>query len=139
MTNMTVEQMTKIVYDAIDDKLGQDISIINIGKVSSLCDYFVIATAGSTRQVKAIADNVQDALTEYGIEPRSKEGYQTQNWILLDYGDVMVHVFDEENRGFYNLEKLWKDAPYVAAIAPPIAAVIWSYPGAISVTSGPST
>ena len=113
MTNMTVEQMTKIVYDAIDDKLGQDISIINIGKVASLCDYFVIATAGSTRQVKAIADNVQDALTEYGIEPRSKEGYQTQNWILLDYGDVMVHVFDEENRGFYNLEKLWKDAPYV--------------------------
>ena len=113
MTNMTVEQMTKIVYDAIDDKLGQDISIINIGKVSSLCDYFVIATDGSTRQVKAIADNVQDALTEYGIEPRSKEGYQTQNWILLDYGDVMVHVFDEENRGFYNLEKLWKDAPYV--------------------------
>ena len=113
MTNMTVEQMTKIVYDAIDDKLGQDISIINIGKVSSLCDYFVIATAGSTRQVKAIADNVQDELTKYGIEPRSKEGYESQTWIFLDYGDVMVDVFDEQNRGFYNLEKLWKDAPYV--------------------------
>ena len=113
MTNMTVEQMTKIVYDAIDDKLGQDISIINIGKVSSLCDYFVIATAGSTRQVKAIADNVQDALTEYGIEPRSKEGYQTQNWILLDYGDVMVHVFDEENRLFYDLERIWRDGKEV--------------------------
>ena len=113
MTNMTVEQMTKIVYDAIDDKLGQDISIINIGKVSSLCDYFVIATASSSRQVKAIADNVQDALTEHGIEPRSKEGYDTQTWILLDYGDIMVHVFNEETRGFYNLEKLWKDAPYV--------------------------
>ena len=113
MTNMTVEQMTQIVYDAIDDKLGQDISIINIGKVSSLCDYFVIATASSSRQVKAIADNVQDALTEHGIEPRSKEGYDTQTWILLDYGDVMVHVFNEETRGFYNLEKLWKDAPYV--------------------------
>ena len=110
---MTVEQMTKIVYDAIDDKLGQDISIINIGKVSSLCDYFVIATAGSTRQVKAIADNVQDELTKHGIEPISKEGYESQTWVLLDYGDVMVHVFDEENRGFYNLEKLWKDAPYV--------------------------
>lgn len=113
MTNMTVEQMTKIVYDAIDDKLGQDISIINIGKVSSLCDYFVIATASSSRQVKAIADNVQDALTEHGIEPKSKEGYDTQTWILLDYGDIMVHVFNEETRGFYNLEKLWKDAPYV--------------------------
>ena len=70
-------------------------------------------TLPRAKEVKAIADNVQDALTEYGIEPRSKEGYQTQNWILLDYGDVMVHVFDEENRGFYNLEKLWKDAPYV--------------------------
>ncbi|WP_297134444.1 ribosome silencing factor [Terrisporobacter sp.] len=110
---MTVEQMTKIVYDAIDDKLGQDISIINIGKVSSLCDYFVIATAGSSRQVKAIADNVQDALTEQGVEPRAKEGYDTQTWILLDYGDVIVHIFNEETRGFYNLEKLWKDAPYV--------------------------
>ena len=56
---------------------------------------------------------MQDELTKYGIEPRSKEGYESQTWILLDYGDVMVHVFDEENRGFYNLEKLWKDAPYV--------------------------
>lgn len=110
---MTVEQMVKAAYDAIDDKLGQDISIINIGTVSSLCDYFIIATGSSSRQVKAIADSVQDALTEAGIEPRSKEGYDTQNWILLDYGDIIVHVFDEENRAFYNLEKLWKDAPYV--------------------------
>ena len=100
---MTVEQMVKVAYDAIDDKLGQDISIINIGQVSSLCDYFV----------KAIADSVQDAFTEQGIEPRAKEGYDTQTWILLDYGDIIVHVFDEENREFYNLEKLWKDAPYV--------------------------
>lgn len=110
---MTVEQITKVVYDAIDDKLGQDISIINVGKVSSLCDYFVIATASSQRQVKAIADNVEDELTKLGLEPRGKEGYDSQVWILLDYGDVIVHVFNEENRGFYNLEKLWKDAPYV--------------------------
>lgn len=110
---MTVEQMVKTAYDAIDDKLGKDISIINIGKVSSLCDYFIIATGSSARQVKAIADSVQDALTENDIEPRSKEGYDTQNWILLDYGDIIVHVFDEDNRAFYNLEKLWKDAPYV--------------------------
>ena len=64
-------------------------------------------------QVKAIADSVQDAFTEQGIEPRAKEGYDTQTWILLDYADIIVHVFDEENREFYNLEKLWKDAPYV--------------------------
>lgn len=110
---MTVNEMTKVIYDAIDDKIGQDISIINIGAVSSLCDYFVIATASSQRQVKAIADNVEDELTKLGIEPRGKEGYETQNWVLLDYGDVIVHIFNEEQRGFYNLEKLWKDAPYV--------------------------
>ena len=90
---MTVENITKVIYDAIDDKLGKDIAILNIGAVSSLCDYFVIATASSQRQ--------------------GKEGYDSQVWVLLDYGDVMVHIFNEENRDFYNLEKLWKDAPYV--------------------------
>ncbi|AXU80107.1 TPA: ribosome silencing factor [Clostridioides difficile] len=110
---MTVEQMTKIAYDAIEDKLGQDTVIINIGKVSSLCDYFIITTASSQRQVKAIADNVEDELSKLGLEPRGKEGQGTQTWVLLDYGDIMVHVFNEENRGFYNLEKLWKDAPYI--------------------------
>lgn len=110
---MTVEQMVKVIYDAMDDKLGKDISIINVGAVSSLCDYFIIATAGSTRQVKAIADNVEDELTKLGIESRGKEGYETQEWILLDFGDIMVHVFNEENRAYYNLEKMWKDAPYV--------------------------
>ena len=109
----SVENMVKAMYDAIDDKLGQDTAILNIGKVSSLCDYFVITSASSSRQVKAIADSVEDAMTELGLEPRGKEGREMQNWILLDYGDVMVHVFDEENRAFYNLEKLWKDAPYV--------------------------
>ena len=112
---MTVEQMVKVAYDAIDDKLGQDISIINIGKVSSLCDYFIIATASSSRQVKAIADSVQDAFTEQGIEPRAKEGYDTQTWILLDYGDIIVHVFDEENRLFYDLERIWRDGSVIAA------------------------
>ncbi|EQK45387.1 oligomerisation domain protein [[Clostridium] bifermentans ATCC 19299] len=109
----TVEQMVKVIYDAIDDKLGKDIAIIKVGEVSSLCDYFVIATAGSTRQVKAVADNVEDELTKLGIESRGKEGYETQEWILLDFGDIMVHVFNEENRAYYNLEKMWKDAPYV--------------------------
>ena len=95
---MTVEQMTKVIYDAIDDKLGQDISILKIGEVSSLCEYFVVATASSTRQVKAIADNVEDELTKLGVEPRGKEGYDSQVWVLLDYGDVIVHVFNEKKK-----------------------------------------
>lgn len=109
----TVESILAKIYDAIDDKIGQDIVILNIGKVSSLCDYFVIATGSSSRQVKAIADSVEDEMTNIDIEPRGKEGITSQSWVLLDYGDIMVHIFDEENRGFYNLEKLWKDAPYV--------------------------
>ena len=64
-------------------------------------------------RVKAIADSVEDEMTKIDIEPRGKEGITSQSWVLLDYGDIMVHIFDEENRGFYNLEKLWKDAPYV--------------------------
>lgn len=109
----TVETILGKIYDAIDEKIGQDIAILNIGKVSSLCDYFIIATGSSSRQVKAIADSVEDEMTKIGVEPRGKEGLTSQSWILLDYGDIMVHIFDEENRGFYNLEKLWKDAPYV--------------------------
>lgn len=110
---ITVENMTKLICDSISDKLGKDIAVLNIGKVSSLCDYFIIASGTSARQVKSIADSVEDSMKEVGIEARGKEGRDTQSWILLDYGDVMVHIFDEENRGFYNLEKLWKDAPYV--------------------------
>lgn len=111
--NITVEQMLKIAYDAIDDKKGEQIAVLNIGKISSLCDYFVIASASSQRQVKAIADNVEDEFTKLGIEARGKEGMSEQRWILLDYGDIMVHVFYNEDREFYNLERLWKDAPYV--------------------------
>ena len=112
---ITVENMVKAMYDAIDDKLGQDTAILNIGKVSSLCDYFVITSASSSRQVKAIADSVEDAMTELGLEPRGKEGREMQNWILLDYGDVMVHVFDEENRLFYDLERIWRDGSVISA------------------------
>lgn len=111
--NISVEQMLKIAYNAIDDKKGEDITVLNIGAISTLCDYFVIASASSQRQVKAIADNVQDELTKLGIEPRGKEGVTAQDWILLDYGDIMVHVFYNEERAFYNLERLWRDAPQI--------------------------
>lgn len=109
----TVEEILVSIYDSVEDKLGKDTVVLNIGGLTSLCDYFVITSGGSSRQVKAIADSVEDDLAKIGIEPRGKEGKDTQSWVLLDYGDILVHVFDEENRAFYNLEKLWKDAPYV--------------------------
>ena len=111
--DLTVEQMVKHIHHAIEDKLGKDTIVLNIGKITTLADYFIITSGGSPRQIKAIADSVEDEMTKYDIEPRGKEGMDTQEWILLDYGDIMVHVFSEENRDFYNLEKLWRDAPIV--------------------------
>lgn len=109
----SVEEIVKKAYEAIDDKKGEDIVVLNIGKITSMADYFIIASASSERQVKAIADNVEDELGKEGLNVKGKEGHSTARWILLDYGDFMVHVFHNEERDFYNLERLWKDASHV--------------------------
>lgn len=85
--------------------------LIKIEGISSLGDYFVVASASNTTQVKAIADEVEDEMTKLGLEPNRVEGRQSAQWILMDYYDVMVHVFLDEARNFYNLERLWSDAP----------------------------
>lgn len=110
---MNVEQTVKLAYEAIEDKQGEDTKILKIGKISSLAEYFLITSASNERQVKSIADNIEAVLENKGSYVRSKEGMTTSNWILLDYGDFMVHVFKTEEREFYNLERLWKDAPYI--------------------------
>ena len=111
---MSIEkEMAKIACKAIDDKKGQDIKVIDIHNVSVIADYFVIASGTNSNQVQAIVDNVEEQLGRAGYEAKQIEGNRSSSWILMDYGDVIIHVFDEENREFYNLEKLWKDAPYV--------------------------
>lgn len=108
---MDSKKFTKIITDLILSKKGKDIKILDLRKLSAFADYFVICSADSDRQVKAIADEVDDKLSEQGIRCLHKEGYETLNWILLDYFDVVVHVFKAEARSYYNLEKLWGDAP----------------------------
>lgn len=98
------------IYKQLDEKQAEDILILEVGEISSIADHFVIASADNERKVKAIADSIEDELAKEGIEPRAKEGFDTARWILLDYGDVMVHVFKDEERSFYNIEKIWKDA-----------------------------
>ncbi|WP_143715444.1 ribosome silencing factor [Alkalithermobacter paradoxus] len=110
---MQVEEMVKKIYNAIDDKKGEDIAILDLKNITSVADYFVIASATSERQVKAIADNVEYEVEKEGISVKRKDGHNTSRWILLDYGDVMVHIFHTEERAFYDLERLWKDAPYI--------------------------
>lgn len=106
----SLEQARKIVQ-VMDSKKAKDIRLIKIEGISSLGDYFVVASASNTTQVKAIADEVEDEMTKLGLEPNRVEGRQSAQWILMNYYDVMVHVFLDEARNFYNLERLWSDAP----------------------------
>lgn len=97
-------------YKAIDDKMGEDIVMLDISDVTVISEYFVIATASNPNQLKAIADHVQEKLFELGIRTRQIEGAQSARWILLDFGHIIVHLFREEEREYYRLEKLWADA-----------------------------
>ena len=110
---MTSLEKAKAIVKVINERNGKDIKLIEIGELSSLGDYFIIASANSTTQVKAISEDVEDEMTKLGYEPNRVEGRQTAQWILMDYYDVMVHIFQEESRNFYNLERLWADAPTV--------------------------
>ena len=108
-TVSTEKMMAQIACKAIDDKKGQDIKIIDIHNVSVIADYFVIASGTNSNQVQAIVDNVEEQLGRAGYEAKQIEGNRNSSWILMDYGDVIVHVFDEENRLFYDLERIWRD------------------------------
>lgn len=110
---MTSLNFANIIADLIKNKKGYDIKILDLRKLSTIADFFVICSADSDRQVKAIADEIEDKLSEQRIKCSNREGYETMNWILLDYFDVIVHVFKNEARNYYNLEKFWGDAPVI--------------------------
>ena len=110
MTEIESKEMVDVVYHALQEKKATDIRIIRIpSKVSVIADYFVVASGSNRNQVHALADNVGEELHKAGHDPRHIEGYNTAHWILMDYGDFLVHIFDEENRSFYDLERLWRD------------------------------
>ena len=102
-------EMAKLAIQALEDKKAEDIRVIDISEVSVVADYFLIASGNNRSQIQAMADNVQETLGRAGFEMRQVEGYGTANWILMDFGDVIVHIFDKENRLFYNLERIWRD------------------------------
>lgn len=103
------KKMAAMACEALEDKKANDIKVINIEKVSSLADYFIIASGSNRNQVQAMADNVDEMLGKAGYPMKQMEGYATANWILMDYGDIVIHIFDEENRLFYDLERIWRD------------------------------
>ena len=101
--------MVKIAYQALDDKLAEDIKVIDIRGISVVADYFMIANGTNKNQVQAIVDNVQEELEKAGYSMKQMEGYRAGSWVLLDFNDIIIHIFDKENRLFYDLERIWKD------------------------------
>ena len=108
------KEMARIAWQALSDKKGEDIKIIDITGVSVLADYFIIASGNSESQISALVDNVEEELRKAGYHLKQREGRSGASWILLDFGDIIVHVFDKENRLFYDLERIWKDGKDIA-------------------------
>lgn len=105
--------MAKLACKALDDKKGEDIKVIDISQISVLADYFVIANGTNDSQVRALVEAVEEELDKAGFEVKQREGYGLGSWVLLDFGEIIVHVFDKENRLFYDLERIWRDGKSV--------------------------
>ncbi len=110
---MTTQEKLEKIVRILDQKKAQDIQVIGITNLTIIADYFVIATGTSTTQVKSLADEVDFQLGEAGVEPRGVEGVRSANWIVLDYDDIVVHVFYRDTRAEYQLERLWADGEQV--------------------------
>lgn len=107
---MTPQQMAEKIVEVIANKIGNDIKLLKIDAITVLADYFIICTANSSTQIKSLCDEVEKVMEENGERVLHREGYRAGGWVLLDYGCVVVHVFMEEAREFYGLERLWADA-----------------------------
>ena len=103
-------EAAKLAVQALDDKQASDIRLLQTTDLTVLADYFLICTATSTPHVRTLYDEVDKVLSEAGLPPVRREGYRNSNWLLLDFGCLIVHIFQKDTREFYNLERLWSDA-----------------------------
>ncbi len=109
MNKEHAKKMALFAYEALEEKKGLDIRVIEIGEISPVADYFVIADGSSVPQVEAMTDAVQERLQQLGAFPARIEGAKNSGWVLMDYGDVIVHIFSSQDRLFYDLERVWRD------------------------------
>ena len=107
------KEMVQIAYDALDEKLGHDIEILKIDEISVIADYLIIASGDNQNQITAMTDLVEEKLAQAGYTNKRVEGNKNSTWILMDYGDVIIHVFSKEDRLFYDLERIWRDGKVV--------------------------
>lgn len=113
VTDEEIAERVRRAVSAADDRKALDLKVLDLAQVTDFTDYFLIMSGGSDRQVQALADAVDEILRAEKVRPLHTEGTRGGHWVLLDYGDFIVHVFDEETRRFYGLERLWADAPEV--------------------------
>lgn len=105
-----MDKILNTIYNAIDDKKGVNTRILDISAITTISDYFIVTSGNNYNQVRAIADNVEEELLKkHGMRPERVEGYNNGEWILLDYIDYVIHVFDIEQRLFYDIERIWSD------------------------------
>lgn len=110
---MNSKKTAKLAIRALEDKKAEDIKVIDISDVSVIADYFIIANGTNRSQIQALSDNVEETLGRAQIPLKQVEGYDNANWVLLDFHDVIIHIFDKENRLFYDLERIWRDGKMV--------------------------
>lgn len=116
MNDSSIESRVRVAVTAALDKKAFHLDVLSVGELTSIADYFILASASNERQAAAIADSVEEQLKkELGVRPLLVEGTTPGRWILMDYGDFIVHIFTEDVRRFYGLERLWGDAPNVTA------------------------
>lgn len=118
---VTPRKLLDVVTAALDDGKAEDVKVLDVRKLTSIADFMVVATGRSSRQVKALADRVVEAARKRKVRPIGTEGEETSEWVLVDLGDVIVHLMQPETRGFYQLEKLWEIPKRLRATEPPAA------------------
>lgn len=110
---MEILQLVQTIATAIDDKKGVDIKVLDLRGITEIADYFVLATGNNTAHIRSISDNVEEKIEEKGLSHLRKQGHDEANWIIIDYGDIVVHLFKPETREYYDLEKFWRNAKEV--------------------------
>lgn len=106
-------KMAKIAYDALDEKKGYDIKVIDISEITMIADFFIIASGDNSNQIQALISNVEEKMHKAGYAAKRIEGNKNSTWVLMDFGDIIVHIFDKEDRLFYDLERIWADGTLI--------------------------
>lgn len=106
---MEINEILQKMYTTLDDRKAKNIQVIDIRGISIMTDYFVVASASNANHIQALVDHMEDEMRSIGLHYTHMEGYKSANWILMDYGDIIVHIFDDASRDFYDIERIWRD------------------------------